>query len=429
MTPILLLSLALAVNDDGKDSARGLVEKAVRAQGGLDKFSGATFSRIEGGFDKDSQFQGEVFSQPGGKLRLNLDFKNEGPRILVMAGGKGWLKIQGFVQEIDRGMEERLKVSSHVDRVCGLAALLKSKDYVLTPLGESNVDGKPALGVKVAYKDMPDVSLYLDKDSGLLVKVAYRAKQPFNEQMELRETYYREYRDINSTAADEKIVKQAGLATDGPALLAHLRANTPDDATRERIQQLIVQLSDKAFGRREQASAELGKLGLKAASSLREAQRSANPETSRRAENCLRRLRESPGVLALAPAARLLVKHKPPQAVKVLLDFLPWAPDEDSARATHDALVLIAQATKEPSEVLLKAAKDADPKKQKAALAALGRDGGSYLKTPGRRLSFDALRLPHHVVFFRDGRKDMEYRTILYEFYNSFADTLFQRPE
>ncbi|MBM4073523.1 MAG: hypothetical protein FJ271_32065 [Planctomycetes bacterium] len=425
----LVLSLTLTSADVGTDAARGLVEKAVRAQGGLDKLTGATFSHIEGNFDKNSRFQGEVFSQPGGKLRLNLDFKNEGPRTLVMDGSKGWLKFQGFVQEIDRGMQERLRVSTHVDRVCGLTALLKNKGYMLAPLGESNVDGKPALGVKVSYADMPDVSLYVDKESGLLVKVAYRAKQPFNEQMELRETYYRDYRAIDLSAADEKIVKQAGLGSDGPALLAHLRANTPDDATRKQVKQLIVQLADRSFGKREQASAELGKLGLKAAAALREASRAADPETARRAENCLRRLRESPAVHALAPAARLLVKRQPPQAVEVLLDFLPWAPDEDAGRAAQDALVLIAQAAKEPNPALLRAVKDANSTKQKAALAALGRDGGDYLKTPGRRLNYDGLRLPHHVVFFRDGRKDMEYRTTRYEFYNRFDDALFRRPE
>lgn len=430
MSPFLLLSFALSVADgDGKESAQALVEKAVRAQGGLDKFSGATYSRIEGNFNNDSHFRGEVFSQPGGKLRLNLDFKNEGSRILVMDGGKGWLKYQGFTQEIDRGMQERLKVSSHVDRVCGLTAILKDKGHILTVLGETKVDGKPALGVKVSYAEMPDVSLYLDRESGLLVKVAYRAKQPFNEQMELRETYYRDFRSIDLTAADERLVKQAGLASDGPALLALLRANTPDDGTRARIKQLIGQLSDKSFGKREQASAELGGLGLKAAAALREARRSADPETARRAENCLRRLRESAATKALAPTARLLVKHKPPQAIDVLFDFLPWAPDEESARAAQDALVLIAQSAKAPAAILLKALKDPDIKKQQAARAALGRDGGDYLKIPGRRLSFDGLRLPHHVVFFRDGRKDMEYRTTHFEFYNRFEDALFRRPE
>src|SRR5262245_27566474 len=129
MKTIIILSFVLAIAD-GKDSPRALVEKGVRAQGGLDRFSGATFSRIEGSFNNDSTFQGEVYSQPGGKLRLNLEFKNEGPRVLVMDGGKGWLKYEGFTQEIDRGMQERLKVSSHVDRVCGLTALLKKKDFV-----------------------------------------------------------------------------------------------------------------------------------------------------------------------------------------------------------------------------------------------------------------------------------------------------------
>lgn len=427
----VILALAFALLDaDEKDQPRAIVEKALQAQGGLDKLKGASYSHIQGSFENGANtFQGEIHSQPGGKLRLNLDFKNEGQRILVLVGGKGWLKVQGITQDIDQGMQERLRISSHVDRVCGLTALLKKKEYILSSLGDSMLEGKPVHGIKVSYPEMPDVQLYFDKSTGFMVKIAYRTKNQFNENQELRETYFRDYRLVDFTAEDEKVLKQAGLATDGPSLFTYLRDNTPDQASRSKIKELIGQLGDATFARRERATAELAQWGLKAASLLREARRSADPETARRAENCLRRVRHGPAAKVALAAVRLLAQRKPADAAETLLNFLPWASDDITVREVQEALIAIGQAAAEPDPALARALKDSDPQRQKAAAIALGRDGGDYLKTPGRRLRLEGLRLPFTVIFHRDGRKDMEYRTTHVEFFNRFDDSLFQRPD
>ena len=93
-----ILVLFALVGADDRDQPRAIVERAIEAQGGLDKLKGASYSRIQGSFDDGGNpFQGEVHSQVGGKLRLNLNFKNEGERILVLVGGKGWLKVKHSV--------------------------------------------------------------------------------------------------------------------------------------------------------------------------------------------------------------------------------------------------------------------------------------------------------------------------------------------
>lgn len=410
--------------------ARAIVEKAVQAHGRLDKFNAATYSRIQGSFDNGGNpFTGEVFSQPGGKLRAAFNFKSEGQRILVLDGPKGWLKIQGVTREIDQPLQGRLKISRHVDRVCSLTVLLNKKDYLSSPLGESRLEGKPTLGIRVSFSGMPDVNLYFDKERGYLVKIAYRTKAPFTENMELRETYFKDYRLLDLAAEDERLLKQAGLAGAGPALVAYLKDNTPGDSARQRIQELISHLGNVSFSKREKATAELVKWGLKAASALRQARRSGDAETARRADNCLMKLRNDPGLQRSVIAVRLLAQRQPAGACEALVNYLPWAPDENSAREVQEALVVLAQSAQEPDPALTRALKDADAQKQQAAAIALGRDGGAYLKSPGRRLRIAGLRFPFTVVFFRDGRKDMEYRNTHFEFFNRFDDVLFQRPE
>jgi hypothetical protein len=53
---------------------------------------------------------------------------------------------------------------------------LKDKAFTLTSLGEVKVGDQPALGVKVSHAGHPDISLYFDKKTGLLVKDVRRTK-------------------------------------------------------------------------------------------------------------------------------------------------------------------------------------------------------------------------------------------------------------
>ena len=62
-----------------------------------------------------------------------------------------------------------------------LVTLVKdAKDYELSPLGEVKVEGKSAVGVLVKSKGHQDVSLFFDKETGLLAKVEYRTTEPMS---------------------------------------------------------------------------------------------------------------------------------------------------------------------------------------------------------------------------------------------------------
>src|SRR5262245_43249129 len=65
----------------------------------------------------------------------------------------------------------------------------------------------------------------------------------------------------NSTAADEKVLKQAEVGTDGPALLEFFRKRTVTEADRSRIESLVKQLGDADFEARQKASAALVEMG------------------------------------------------------------------------------------------------------------------------------------------------------------------------
>lgn len=166
--------------------------------------------------------------------------------------------------------------------------------------------------------------------------------------------------------------------TAGGRLLDHLRQRTPSREEREKVETLIRRLGDDTFDVREQATTELLALGPIATALLRQAARSADPEVARRAESCLRKLAAArPSTLAPATAARLLAYRRPPGMAAILLDYLPFAEDDDSAAAVVDALAAGARSTEVPDPMLVAALGDPLPLRRAAAGEALGRAGAA----------------------------------------------------
>ncbi|MCI0465138.1 MAG: PQQ-binding-like beta-propeller repeat protein [Gemmataceae bacterium] len=127
-------------------------------------------------------------------------------------------------------------------------------------------------------------------------------------------------------AADEKLLRDAGLRTDGPGLLEYFRQRTPSGNDRERLAALVQQLGDRTFSKREKATRELITAGERALEFLRAAVKDpSDEEMRRRAEQCVRLIEQVPHGARNAAAARLLAVRRPPGAAAVLLAYLPSA--------------------------------------------------------------------------------------------------------
>jgi len=95
-----------------------------------------------------------------------------------------------------------------------------------------------------------------------------------------------------AVAADEALLKAAGLTGDGPALLDYFRKRTVQSVDPKKIKSLIKQLDDDSFQMRERASEELVKYRKFAEPWLNEALKgSKSPEVVRRVQRCLERIR------------------------------------------------------------------------------------------------------------------------------------------
>jgi hypothetical protein len=434
---VLLLGLCAAA-PPAPDPARALVRRALQAQGAAADLSQRAAVRLEvkgkanGPVGATLSVTGEALTQPGGiptRTNLNLEVLGKKVRLVQVANrDRSWQSINGTLEPLHDSQKQTLGVRSYPDRVAGLSPLLHDRGFTLTLLGPSRHKDREVRGVRVSRKGRPDVSLYFDAATGLLVRYTHPGKNPFVPDKEgTMEVSLSDYREVNTGSAEERLLRAARVRTDGRALLDYLRRCVDPDRVKK-VRVLVRRLADDSFAVRERAEADLKALGKVALPALREAASDDDPEVARRARRCLAAIGpgEEPSALAAA-AVRLVVLRRPAGAAEALLDVLPSA-DAALAREVRAALLALAVRDGRPEPALLRALKDRDSARRAAAAAALGKDGGAYRKQPGRRLYFGRLLLPMKMGYAFDGKVVMELEILDVHFFNFFADKEFARP-
>ena len=191
-------------------------------------------------------------------------------------------------------------------------------------------------------------------------------------------------------AQDEKTLKEARVAVDGPGLLEFFRKRTLSNADQERIKKLVSELGDDSFEVRQNASAQLVAVGSPAVPFLKEAIKNPDDiEVVRRAQACLKQIETGSSSAIIAAAARLLAARKPAGTAEVLLAYLPVAEDDMVADAVQMTLTAIAVPDGKADPALVAALADESPIKRGAAGAALCRAKAEEQKPAVRKLLED----------------------------------------
>jgi HEAT repeat protein len=192
------------------------------------------------------------------------------------------------------------------------------------------------------------------------------------------------------TAEEEQILKKAGVASDGPGLLAFFRQRTVSKAEEERIAGLIGKLGSKNFKVRNKATKDLLAAGVPALPALRRALQASDAEVQSRAKRCLETIEKgSPPELPLA-AACLLKVRKPDKACPVLLGYLPFADNDEVEEEVLNTLAALAFKGGKADPVLAPALQDKVPVRRAAAGLALGRSTAEAQRKAVRPLLRDA---------------------------------------
>jgi outer membrane protein assembly factor BamB len=188
---------------------------------------------------------------------------------------------------------------------------------------------------------------------------------------------------------DERVLKDAGLGTNGTDALVFLRKRTLSPEDLRTIPKLIRQLGDGDFDKREEASKRLLEFGPPVLPLIRPATSDADAEVSRRAREVIAEIEGGPGAALPMAAARHVARTKPAGAVPVLVNYLPFADDAGVIGEVMDALVALTPDVDKADAVLRAALKDPLALKRAAGAFVLGRAKDDELRGEVRKLLAD----------------------------------------
>jgi len=200
------LALALPATGLAQDAdAKAVIDKAIKAVGGLDKikkFDKAFTAKAKGNVETMGMkidFTLDAYSQMPNKSKAIINISVNGMQIEVVQafdGDKGWVSVLGMVKDAEKEEIEEHKRQIHIESVTNLFSLTEDKEFKLSTLGESKVGDTAVVGVQVTKKDRPDVNLYFDKKTHLLLKSEYRAMEPISKMEVAQEKIYSDYKEL-----------------------------------------------------------------------------------------------------------------------------------------------------------------------------------------------------------------------------------------
>lgn len=159
-----------------------IIAKALKAHGGLEKLKeqegkaqvvrGKGKIEILGGID----FTLEVSVAPPEKFKTQMQMQIMGQNVntvQVFNGKDFWMKVNGMSLDnlLDDKAKEGIKEQIYQERMANLVLLGDDKKLQLSPLGESTVEGKPVVGIRVSSEGHKDISLWFEKTTGLLTRL------------------------------------------------------------------------------------------------------------------------------------------------------------------------------------------------------------------------------------------------------------------
>ena len=179
-----------------------LIDAALAAHGGeanVGKFpaSTLTFKGKVFGTGADTPVSGTIIVAGPDRQRSEMVLETGGqkvPVVTVLAGDKGWSKVPGATKPRTPDEVAEAKEQCHAAWVATLIPL-KDPAVTLTGLGESEVEGRKAWGVKVSSPGHRDVSLFFDQETNLLAKTETRVKDDSGQEV-TEETYPTGYKDV-----------------------------------------------------------------------------------------------------------------------------------------------------------------------------------------------------------------------------------------
>jgi hypothetical protein len=208
---LVLAPAAARAADEPKD----ILAKAIKAHGGEELLTKnkagqlKTKGKITLPGVGETEFTQEVSYMIPDKFREAMELTIMGNALNTLTlvnGDKLTIEVNGKAIDVPDQAKASLKDAGHIMQVARLVPL-KDKKYELSLIGEDKVEGKKVVGVRVSLKDQKDVSVYFDKETGLMAKLEYRGAEPGTGKEVTEERIITEYKkNKDGVSVPKKIV-------------------------------------------------------------------------------------------------------------------------------------------------------------------------------------------------------------------------------
>jgi hypothetical protein len=211
LAAVLVLALATPA---WAQQPKEIIEKAIKAHGGADNLAKLKSVTSKGNGNIYIMGMGFPFKvaihmhlPDKARTEVKLDLGGKEVDILeVINGDKGWESVEGMTKAIEGKDLELARDGLYASYLSMLTPMLKDKEIELKALGESKVDGKVALGIKVSAKGHSDMEFYFDKASGLLVKLVRPGQDPVSKNAVKQEEVYSDYKAVEGVQQPFRMV-------------------------------------------------------------------------------------------------------------------------------------------------------------------------------------------------------------------------------
>jgi hypothetical protein len=215
LVPCVVIGLSLAGSSGARaeESAKVTIAKAIEAHGGAARIDRrqavqARARTILTVGDTDIPVQFETFVQLPGKFKNVMQMEFQGQKVMliqVLDGDQGWININGQTQVANEQLLAQMKEGRFAEQVIRLTPLLRDTRFELSALGETQVNDRPVIGVKVAHEGFNDIHVYFDKATRLVVKTQRRTLDSSMKEV-LQEEFYGDYREIDGVKRPMKVL-------------------------------------------------------------------------------------------------------------------------------------------------------------------------------------------------------------------------------
>ncbi len=204
---VFLMPQVRAADDD----PQAIIDRAIKAVGADQLEAKSAWTKTKGTLDilGGINFTQELSILMPDKFKESMEMEVMGQKVTtstVFDGKDAWLSANGQAIPLDDQLKNEMKEAANLFKIGRLLRLKEKDAYTLSPLGEAQVNGKPAAGVKISSKGYRDINIYFDKQTGLTAKVErmaldYQTKQEVNE-----ERIILEYQEMDGHKVPKKVL-------------------------------------------------------------------------------------------------------------------------------------------------------------------------------------------------------------------------------